>query len=467
MEEIPCFYYDSIPLEQKYQWMRSGPGGAASIGFGDGLAQLAADFNASDANIGRNLLQRRLGTEWQGQAATAATEALNRASAAIAANAVPSTTGRDSSHQYGDSFNATKNAIQPVPDAGQNSWWGRQADAAGTSLNDTFGSTFGVQSDYSKRLAAYRAADQAANDALVRHETTTRTVLTAYQNAITGQAAADVGPKAVPGATPRGGAGGHGAGGLSAARAGSKAGGAGTGGSAVGAAAGGAQHGVDPVAGAAASAPPTLPSTTAPSTTAPSSSAPTTSAPLTPAPTTAPAGFAPLNPPGGGSLMPGPSGGFVPTGPGSGAGSPPRSSIPPPLPPLGGYSGYSGDSGHGGAGADRHDGSGGARQGSAGYGGAGYSGAGGEHGGGRPLSPRGGGMPSTEPAARFAGSGPAEGAGRAGGPAGMAGGGMGGGMGGHGQEREHRNSVFIPDDEPFRVEFDDVTPSVIGLPDEH
>jgi hypothetical protein len=46
-------------------------------------------------------------------------------------------------------------------------------------------------------------------------------------------------------------------------------------------------------------------------------------------------------------------------------------------------------------------------------------------------------------------------------------GGMGGGMGGHGQEREHRNSVFIPDDEPFRVEFDDVTPSVIGLPDEH
>jgi hypothetical protein len=465
MEEIPCFYYDSIPLEQKYQWMRSGPGGAASIGFGDGLAQLAADFNASDANIGRNLLQRRLGTEWRGQAATAATEALNRAAAAIAANAVPSTTGRDSSHQYGDSFNATKNAIQPVPDAGQNSWWGRQADAAGASLNDTFGSTFGVQSDYSKRLAAYRAADQAANDALVRHETTTRTVLTAYQNAITGQVAA-VGPKAVPGATPHGAAGGPGAVGSGAARAGSKAGDAGAGTGGRGAA--GGQHGADPGAGAAASAPPTLPSTAAPSTTAPA-----TAAPPTPAPTTAPAGFAPLNPPGGGSLMPGPSGGFVPTGPGSGAGSPPPSSIPPPLPPLGG--GYGGPGGYGGAGADRHDGPGGARPSGTGYGGAGYGGAGGEHGGagsggGRPLSPRGGGLPSGEPVGRFAGGGPAEGAGRAGGPAGMAGGGMGGmggGMGGHGQEREHRNSVFIPDDEPFRVEFDDVTPSVIGLPDEH
>jgi hypothetical protein len=80
-------------------------------------------------------------------------------------------------------------------------------------------------------------------------------------------------------------------------------------------------------------------------------------------------------------------------------------------------------------------------------------------------------MPSGEPAGRFAGGGLSEGGGpppRAGGPAGMAGGGM-GGMGGGpgGPDREHRNTVFIPDDEPFRVEFDDVTPSVIGLPDEH
>jgi len=54
MEDVPCFNYESIPLEQKYQWMRSGPGGAASIGFGDGLAHLADDFNAADANIGRS-----------------------------------------------------------------------------------------------------------------------------------------------------------------------------------------------------------------------------------------------------------------------------------------------------------------------------------------------------------------------------------------------------------------------------
>jgi hypothetical protein len=40
-----------------------------------------------------------------------------------------------------------------------------------------------------------------------------------------------------------------------------------------------------------------------------------------------------------------------------------------------------------------------------------------------------------------------------------------GGSGRGGQDRDHRNNVFIPSDEPFRVEFDDLTDSVIGAPD--
>ena len=186
MDEIPCFFYESTPLEQKYEWMRSGPGGAASIGFGDDLARLAADFTAADANIGQKLLRRGLGAEWQGQAATAADGALNRAAAVVAANAAPGNAGRDSAHRYGDSFEVAKNAIPRPPSVGQNSWWGSRADELGTALNDTFGSTFGVQSDYAKRLAAHQTADQAANDALRQHESTTRTVLAAYQSAITG-----------------------------------------------------------------------------------------------------------------------------------------------------------------------------------------------------------------------------------------------------------------------------------------
>jgi hypothetical protein len=40
--------------------------------------------------------------------------------------------------------------------------------------------------------------------------------------------------------------------------------------------------------------------------------------------------------------------------------------------------------------------------------------------------------------------------------------GMGGGARG-GEERNHRNQTFIPSDEPFRVEFFDVTPPVLGV----
>jgi hypothetical protein len=36
-----------------------------------------------------------------------------------------------------------------------------------------------------------------------------------------------------------------------------------------------------------------------------------------------------------------------------------------------------------------------------------------------------------------------------------------------GHQREHRNTVYIPSDEPFAVDDgDDVVPPVLGLPDE-
>jgi hypothetical protein len=42
---------------------------------------------------------------------------------------------------------------------------------------------------------------------------------------------------------------------------------------------------------------------------------------------------------------------------------------------------------------------------------------------------------------------------------------MGGGLGAAGREQTHRNTQFIPSDEPFRVEFDDVAQPVIGVDD--
>jgi hypothetical protein len=327
MEDVPCFNYESVPLEQKYQWMRSGPGGAASVGFGDGLARLAADFTASDVSIGQNLLRRGLGAEWQGQAAGAANDALNRAAAVVAANAAPGNAGRDSAHRYGDSFEAAKNAIPPPPSVGQNSWWGNRADELGTALNDTFGSTFGVQSDYAKRLAAHQAADQAANDALRHHESTTRTVLAAYQTAITGQPTARATDAPPATGTPPAAVGGPGI------------------------------SGSTPSAG-------------------PPSTGPGEFTPL------APAVFTPLAPPGGGSagLAPGSGGGFVPVGP-----APGPTAIPPVAPGGGSRSGGPTDSSRLPSGGVPAGGAPGARGGSPGLGGASAPAGGAWHGGQAPA----------------------------------------------------------------------------------
>jgi hypothetical protein len=78
-----------------------------------------------------------------------------------------------------------------------------------------------------------------------------------------------------------------------------------------------------------------------------------------------------------------------------------------------------------------------------------------------PVLPPRGGAPATgiDP---FGHGGTTGSGGAARGPAGL-GGGMPMGLGGAGAgERTHRNQTFIPDDEPFVVEYLDIAPPVIG-----
>jgi hypothetical protein len=457
MDAIPCFNYAGTPLATKYEWMQTGPGGQAAIGMGGALAQFAADLGQTDANIGQHL--GRLGGVWQGRAAQAATGAVTRAAASVTSRAQPGTTGHQSSQRYGDSFITTKNAIpKPPPVTAACGFGGMLADGAGWVLNKEFGSNFGVQSDFTTQLAAYRAADQAANHALLTHENASRDAITAYDAAITGQASATIhghaeaGPgtpghgrpgtgtgagggagagggsaAGAAGAGPTGGAGAGGPGAGGAAASGSGAGGAGTRGSGSGAGGAGA-GGSGARAGGLGSG----------GAGGGQSSGGLHSAP----PTTAPAEWTPLTPrtgggTGAGSVVPGPNGGLVPSMPDY---HPPASSTPsiPALPPFGG--GLDSTGPHGG----------------------GLGGSAGAH----PLAGRGDpGLPAEEARPGAGGGVVGGGAGeRAGGPGGMPMGGM-GGAGTRGQDKDHRNNIFIPDDEPFRVEFDDLTDSVIGSDD--
>lgn len=451
--DIPEVNWATYSLATKYQMMHAGPGSAAVAPAARTLGVLAPAFSESSDVIQAAL--RGTGVEWQGQAATAFAAKMTQAAEWAQHSGRTSRAGGDQVQTYATSYDTTRNKIPSPVEVGENSFLGKVADGAGHVLDDSFGSTFGVQSDYARRVAANRAADDVANQALTEHVTLTRQAVASFPDTepappiSTATASATLHGVAHGGAGPGGapvgvGGGGSGAGG------GVPAGGVGAGSGAAGGS-GGAGGG-------------------------------TGRAPVGPTPTHG-AGWTPVTPaPGGGAgggtgALPG---GLPGAAEGGGAG---WGGQPGPLSTggdgdgsasRGGFGAGSGSGGSSGAGLG---GAGGGYSGGGGFGGPGGGGLGRATG----LAPRGGagfggvgsgpggggaGRPPLPGAGAFGGSG--LGGSVAGGPGGGMGGmsPMGGGFGGAGEsDHEHRNNVFIPSDEPFVVdEGDDVVPPVLGLP---
>lgn len=429
-DDIGDYRWEGFPLEQKIAWMRNAQGSAAVRPGVEALRGLSARYAESHRTVQAGLA--RLGISWQGQSAEAAGQAVTRLADWVGGAGQTVSGGGGSMGTYGASFDAMRPRINPpapipaVPPVGPRY---QPADGVGVLA--------GLQWAIRQQADATAAADAQANAALRAHQQATRAALSSFPlvepppDVVAGVGSSTpadaAGGRTVP--APGGAALGPRSGGAGAPQAGKAAGGGvptgGTSGpgSATGGASGGpagqqdagqqdaGQQGAGPSGG----------------TTSAGAGAP------------APAidgGWTPLSPaaPGGGSggLVTGPNGGLVPA------------SIPPQ---------YRSGSGVGGpTGLDRFGpGSGGP----AGQGGPGrYEG---------PLPPRTG-----APGPRFGGNHggdfgvPQNTAGRSGGPTGAAPMGMGGGARG-GEERNHRNQTFIPSDEPFRVEFFDVTPPVLGV----
>jgi hypothetical protein len=447
--DIPEVNWATYSLASKYQMMHAGPGSAAVAPAARTLGVLAPAFGESSDVIQAAL--RGTGVEWQGQAATAFAAKMTQAAEWAQHSGQTSKAGGDQVQSYATSYDTTRNKIPSPVEVGENSFLGKVADGAGHALDDSFGSTFGVQSDYAKRVAANQAADAAANRALTEHVTLTRQAVASFPDTQPGAPLGSAGATATLSSTAHGGVGhgvgggvvGVGAGGVGPAGVGARAGGAGPAGGATGGAAGGG------VGGAAEPTP------------------------------THGAGWTPVSPPpgigagSGAGVLPGPADG------GAGWGG-----VPAPVSPGGGWDGSGsrggfgagpGVSGAGGSGFGV-SGVGGAGVGGSGVGGLGGPGVGGLGGG---LAPRGGagfggagpggpglGGPGVPGRPSLAGVGGFGGGGAPGtGLGGMSpmGGGFGGGAGG--EDHEHRNNVFIPSDEPFVVdEGDDVVPPVLGVP---
>jgi hypothetical protein len=394
--------YEGFDLATKYGWMQQGQGANAVAPGGDYLSQMAQDYGQSDTNIRTQLA--RLGVSWTGQASQAASAGLTQlADYAQSANQT-STAGSASLGQYGESFAELKPKVPKPVEVGQQSWGGRILDGA-MGVAD---GAFGIQSDYRARLRQYQRQDAQANQALYAHQRNTQSVLDGFKAGDPVPTVAASGSDAGPGGGGRGrGPGGGGGGGASPPG----------GGTAPGAAGGDPSGGTSPTTAATAAPPPTAPDAST------------------------------GRPPGGlgSGSRPGGAGGS-----GSGGSLTNPSSALPALPAQDSDPTF----GPGGPG---------------GTGGPGRS---------RRLGPD---RPSYQPpqarnleqvprsAITEALLGPEldGNAGRSPGglPAGMPGIGAAGGAG-RDQEREHRNNVYLPSDEPFLVEFEeyvDYTPPVIGL----
>lgn len=414
-DDIGDYRWEGFSLEEKIGWMQGTPGSSAIQPGVDALRALSARYAESQRTVQVGLA--KLGISWQGQSADAASRAVSRLAEWVAGPSQTASGGSASLGTYGASFNAMRPRIAPVA--------GAASPLTGSAApTDGVGVLGRYQSPFSLQIEQVAAADARANAALRAHVDATRAALGAFTEvSAPPEVAAGTAPNAPPAAararatSAAGGSAAPGVGGAGpasrggTARSGSPAGPSPGGGTAItGAPNVGAGHHGGPAAGAG--------DTTAAGAGAPASPAPTDG------------GWTPFTPGIGsnGGPVTGPNGGLVPA------------ALPPPyqsaVPGVGGPSG-----------PRRWGAAGGSAGLSDGYG----------------LPPRTG-----APGPRLGGDFgvPQNAAGRAaGGPAGAAPMGMGAGARG-GDERSHRNQTFIPDDEPFRVDFFDIAPPVLGVRDE-
>ncbi|WP_445187768.1 hypothetical protein ACTXG6_11520 [Pseudonocardia sp. Cha107L01] len=415
MAEDLC-YDDGSALQALHDQVYGGPGVGVVESAAQGLGVLEPWVTSSSGRIQQSL--RGAGVDWHGQAADATAAALQKVGQWADKGGQATGAGGGRVQDYASSFAEMKPKIVAPAQVPDLTTWGRVTDI------------FGTNSDHAKVIQQNQEAEAAAFAAYAAHERNTQQAIADFPSVdqvppVTGPAgAAPIHPAAnhhiapgtggAPGAT---GTGTHAGPGAHTNPGGTTPG------------AGGGTH---PGIGAPATHP----------------ADPTGTGPAGGAPVTAPSSWTPLNP----AATAGPPPlGPAPTGhsPSYGAGFATPSLTPdlPPLPPI------SPTTGNPYPGAGRFDTS----KISAALGGP-------EH----QLAPRGGsGLAGRAPAggAELAGAGAGGGRGApgtGGGTGGMGGGMPMGGPGAGGQDREHRNTTFIPSDEPYVVDLDDdVVPAVL------
>jgi DNA-binding SARP family transcriptional activator len=195
----PPIRYEGYGLAEKHSWTLGGMGPAATEPAATAFHALAPTFEEISNDVRHSLAG--IGVQWTGQAAQATGNALNQAAQSGSQAGQTSRAAGGQIEQVGQSWERTKARIPPPIEVKEPTFSQRVWDAA-------FGGMFGVMSDYNDKLAAAKAADVSANDALRENEQTVRQAVAAFPDVTTRPPAPGPGPGApgpVPGQPPPGG----------------------------------------------------------------------------------------------------------------------------------------------------------------------------------------------------------------------------------------------------------------------
>lgn len=166
MLSIPCYNYGSFGLQQLYDMVHNGPGAAGAEPAIHSLTGLASIMGGSSGRIQAALSGS--GVSWQGQAADAATSAMQRMGQWAEHGGQVSGTGSDKIQDYASSFaDLQSKVLAPTPVPSPTSW---------ESPSNIIGNTY----DYAQAVVKNHQAETQAHAALEAHEQNTRRALAGF-----------------------------------------------------------------------------------------------------------------------------------------------------------------------------------------------------------------------------------------------------------------------------------------------
>ncbi|MGH3566719.1 MAG: hypothetical protein ACRDRH_11945 [Pseudonocardia sp.] len=177
MSEIGYHRYEGFDLRTKFSWLQSAPGIEAVDSARHMLGSVGNGFLDSD-DLVRNVLAG-FGVLWQGRAAEAAGEAMQRAAGRAGETGAAGGVGGGAVDGYGQSFEVLRPKVH-WEDPGAYGWDDTFWDVTGRQLDSTFGDVFDVQSDYYAAAEENRTLEARADAALYAHEGIARESLAAF-----------------------------------------------------------------------------------------------------------------------------------------------------------------------------------------------------------------------------------------------------------------------------------------------